>query len=917
MANAPVFSSAEVTEIPGMQILGEIGRGSQSIVYKVSKDNQIYAAKIPRDIGFQKAKDTHMQFRREAAVLARVRHPGVAEIIEVGDISGHPYLIMEYVEGKTLDEYLEDENLIEKSIVQIAKTLSGALSVVHRYGLVHRDIKPQNILIDQAGAAKLIDFGFAGIVDEVFNKNEVMGTFLYSAPEQLGVLKRPVDGRSDLYSLGVVMFECATGTPPFKANDVGELVRQHAVVAAPDVLELNPSITPALGAVINKLLAKDPDDRYQSAMGLLSDLDNLPSLNATAKKGEKFHLGRFDESNEVVETPLIGRDTEVAILRNKWNEALQRKGKLVLIEGEPGSGKSRLVQELLIKHKNATTVLIRGRCQQHNTTPLAPIKQGIEGYLKIINNLPANEKKVFVERIKKTASDLAPVLKKISPQLAQIFGESPELSETTEALDLLYDALGNFLITLDQQSQSMILLLDDIQWIDDASKKVLLRVSSQMSELPLLVICCARNDRENLDNVKTIVQELGTHLSNRIRLVPLLEGAIAKLVATLLGGHQVDHSFINQIATRTNGNPFAVSEYVRSMLDSGLLRPSWGSWIVDTEGLENLQLPTDVVQLVVKRVTDLEKSTRDILRFAALIGSKFQLNLIPLVCGKPMEQVHAALAEAIQSRLVERGEAGQFVFVHDRVQDTLLSDVGANDLTQMHQKIAEVLDLIGGEGADYIYALAKHYSMGDIDKSALRAYETSFTAGQKALENLSYEESYSFLQQSYQFALIAKQPLSLLLEETFGNVCLHVGRLDEAVTHLVKALEKSTNPLHRAQLRGRITKIYIAGFQTLQAKSEIQKAFFEIGKAEPKNTVTHWIYTLASFYFTNLLRRLHLIGKMTDKAKIERTKTLAQLYEYSATIHFFDFNMPVLIQTTLRSVALTQRIQSTKEQCIA
>ncbi len=917
MAQAPIFSSAEVTEIPGMQILGEIGRGSQSIVYKVSKDGQIYAAKIPRDIGFQKAKDTLLQFRREAAVLARVRHPGVAEIIEVGDISGHPYLIMEYVEGKTLDHILEEDNLLEKSIIQIVKTLSGALSVVHRYGLVHRDIKPQNILINQAGGAKLIDFGFAGIVDDVFNKNEVMGTFLYSSPEQSGILKRPVDGRSDLYSLGVVLFECATGTPPFKAADAGELVRQHAVMAAPNVLDLNPSISPALAAIIEKLLAKDPDDRYQTALGLLTDLEHLPQLNTIAKKDEPLLLGRFDEFNEIAETPLVGRDTELAILRNKWSEALQKKGRLVLIEGEPGSGKSRLVQELLIKYKNPTTVVIKGRCQQHNTMPLAPFKQGIESFLRQLQNLPAPEKANIEEKIKKNTIELAPILKKISPILALFFKDTPDISETTEALDLLYDAVANFLLILAQYSPSTMIILDDIQWIDDASKKVLLRISSHMQELPLLIVCCARNDRENLDGLKLIVQGLGAHLSNRIRLVPLLEGAIAKLVAVLLGGHQVEHSFINQIATRTNGNPFAVGEYIRSMLDSGLLRPSWGSWIVDTQGLENLHLPTDVVQLVIKRISDLEKTTRDILRYAALVGSKFQSNLIPLISEKSTEEVHAALAEAMRSRLIERGDTSQFIFVHDRIQDSLLADVSATELTQMHQKIAEVLDLIGGSGSDYIYALAKHYAMGDIEKNPLRAFETSFTAGQKALENLAYEEAYAFLQQAYQFAIMAKQPLTLLLEETFGSVCMHVGRLDEAVTHLIKALEKSTQPLQRAQLRGRITKIYLAGFQTLQAKDELEKAFFEIGRSAPQNTLKNWMHIFILFPTIYVLKKLGINKKADTKASSELTKVLAQLYEYASIIYFFDFNIPLLIQTNFKVLFITLGSSYPREQAIA
>ena len=335
----------EPIEIPGIQLVEEIGHGAYSVVYRARRGDMLLAVKIHHQ---RREEGAVRRFRREAAALARVRCPGLVAILDVGEAEGRPYLIMEHIAGRTLAQVIEEGPLPEQRLVDIARRLANTLAEVHRHGVVHRDIKPANIILTEEGDVRLIDFGLATRMASEIGTEEAVGTFVYSAPEQTGMLKCPVDGRTDLYALGVVLFECATGVPPFRSDDSGDLMRMHALMPAPRARatgralthDQRTAISPALDAIIAKLLAKDPDDRYQSAAGLRADLDALERLNDTLGRQEPLRL-------DVVSTrplpedavPFVGRETELATLRARLLETCRGHGSVALVEGEAGVGK--------------------------------------------------------------------------------------------------------------------------------------------------------------------------------------------------------------------------------------------------------------------------------------------------------------------------------------------------------------------------------------------------------------------------------------------------------------------------------------------------------------------------------------------------------------------------------------------------
>ncbi len=914
MTAPPLFGTIQ---IPGMRILSEIGRGAHSIVYRATRGDQTFAVKVRDETVSNHVIDVLPRFRREAAVLACLRHPGLPTIVEAGEVAGQPYLVMEYVDGQSLSEQLEDGPLAEARIVGLAMVLAGALAEVHRHGLVHRDVKPANVLLDSVGGVRLIDFGFAARISAARTEGDIVGTLRYCAPEQTGLLKRPVDGRADLYALGVVLFECATGMPPFTAVDAGELIRQHAVVPAANVRDLNPAISPALAALIAKLLAKDPDDRYQTGVGLMVDLERLVILNGALRAGQEIVLGISDDQAEIqYAAPLVGREAELAQLQKCWDIAKRGRGAVALVAGEPGSGKSRLIRELILGARNVGALVLRGKCVA-DARPFVALCGALEGYLRHIRRLPAALRHPAEQHVRAAAGEFSPLLRRFTPSLAALLDELPDPAETEHGLDFFYDVVADFLLRLPTADTPALIYLDDVQWLDDASRQVLRRIAGQVGKRPMLVVCTARSDSESAVHLEHFVADMGEALAPRLHLARLDEASVARLVAAHLGGRPLDRDVVRRIVMRGHGNPFAVGEYVQAMLDAGLLRPTGGGWLVDADELESLALPTDVIQLVVKRMGGLPEDTRQILRVAALLGASFRIDLLPAIGSVAADAVHTAVGEATQARLIERAADGAYVFVHDRVREALLSELDGSLVRTLHQRIAEALSTAGGAGADHIYALARHYARGEVERNPRRVYAANVAAGMKALENYATEEAYTFLDLAYTTAQNANILPDTAVVEALGNLCARSGRLAEAVSYLEQAIGRAGDRLRRAELRRELSHVHLVNYDSVRAGIELEQAFAEIGIAAPRTRIVQVIVTLGLWVLGWLAERFGWRFGTAQGAARELYRTQVQLYENVTMIAYFDMRFLTMLQAAARLLYPAHMLGPSRELAIA
>jgi diguanylate cyclase (GGDEF)-like protein len=817
-----IAGSPAMTTLPGFELFEELGRGATTVVHRARRRDAggpDVAVKILRERSAD-ATAVAAGYRREAALLARVTHPCVTAVHAAGEAAGRPYLVLELVDGVSLADLIRSGPLDEARTVRFAIDIAEALSAVHRMRLVHRDIKPQNVMVTDGGQTKLIDFDLATWAGELADET-VAGTLVYSAPEQNGMLARPVDARADLYALGAVLFECVTGRPPFSAPDVGQLLHLHAVTAPPDIRGLRPACSPALAAIIHKLLAKDPDDRYQSAAGLVVDLQYL-----VARPDDwPFTLDSLGlDGGDDRELALTGRDAELDRLLRRWARAQRGAGGVVQIDGPVGVGKSRLCREL------TTTISQRGGCTLRTTctdnhVPLGALRAAIDRHIGAVLQLPAGARDAAQQRIRQAAQDTGHLLTDLSPALNTML-DTPAVDDD-RGIDhqQAAAAIARFLAELARGEDGLLLLLDDAQHLDPTSARVLRHLSTEWDTLPLLVVLAAPAHA-----TAQLQADLGTTPDLRVALEPLSPQAVVELIAGELGGADVSSEIADQLASRTDGNPFAVLEYVRHLVDAGGLQPRWGTWVLETRLLDRLQLPSDVLALMMSRLEGLDAGTRHLMAAAAVQGMRFDTTVAAAVSGAP-DDFADALASATRHRVVEHASGDVHAFVHVQLRDALIDDIDWTELATLHRRTAAALEA-QDRGPEHVFAVA-HHRMASGDESAADAFSACVTAGNLALVKHSPALAARYFGGALHAARIAGLDVDVDFLQAYATALLRTGDFAAARVHVTRALDLERDGMTRAALFGLLAKAWTAEGEGDEALLFVRRGLAELGVPLP------------------------------------------------------------------------------------
>jgi len=821
------------------EVISELGRGADTVVYRVRRRGVDYALKALTSPSGQALAAV----RREAALLGSVGHPLLPRIFEVGQAPTGPYLILEYIDGFPLSQTLRRGRLDEHAAVRLAIDLVEPLAAAHRAGLVHRDVKPDNVIVEPVGTSRLIDFGLAargGAHDD-----RVAGTLLYSAPEQTGMLKRPIDGRSDLYAVGVLLYECVTGEVPYATKDAGELIRLHARAPVPDARALCPQLTATMAAIIATLMAKDPDDRYQSGESLLSDLRMLAArpgvpfpVAAGAVAAGRHGVQPFDPQR------LVGRDQEVVTLAHRWLRARDGGGGAVLVQGPAGAGKTRLVRELTNAVASDGDLILYGKCVADDPVPLAPLRGAVERYLRTVEVLPPLERDRAVGQLRQAAGRGGPLLRTLSPLLSDLV-QAPAIGEQNHHEQFI-NAVAAFLLGLADAFQGALLHIDDVQWLDEPTRRVLQRVTGRLPVTPLLVIATSRDDPDNAEALDRFGADMDATLDSRIPLGPLDQDAAEQLVTDHLGAIRLPEGHVEELATRAGGNPFTIGEYVRAVLDAGLVTPSWGAWQLDLADLDRLELSGDAVDLVLQRIDGLGTESRRLLAAGAAGGRWFPAELTAAVCEIDPRRARALLAEAESRRLVTATSPDGYRFLHDRIREALLVGLDAVALRGLHQRIAEVLDAAATGDPRYVYAIARHYALGETASRPERVYRSGFAAGQLALSEHAPAEARDFLEVAARSAAAAglTPPPDFFL--ALGTSCARSGRFAEAHNHLRRALRGEPDPQARARMLAQAALVDNSAWNPDQAFDAVCRGLAELGAPLPMGRLRLALTTLWS-----------------------------------------------------------------------
>ena len=873
-----------VPEVPGIAVLAELGRGAHAVTYRARRDDHDWAMKV-----YAAQPDTGraalLALRREAALLMWVGHPGLPQVHEVGLADDHAYMIMDLVEGRSLAEVLGSGQLGSGRLgvaeaVRMALSVAAALAAVHGVGLVHRDVKPQNIIIEPDGTARLIDFGLAARAHRD-SGDAAAGTFRYAAPEQTGMIKRPVDGRADLYALGAVLFQGLTGAPPFDADDTGTLLRLHAVTPAPPLAERRPDAPARLCAIVDRLLAKDPDDRYESARLLVAD---LRTINGDRPPDTDPEAGQPT-------APLIGRDSQQETLRATWERVSAGHGGTALITGGPGSGKTRLAEEFATRIGRAGVPVLWARCSA-GAAPLAALRSAVEHYL---------DRTHLVEQTRAAAAAAGTAeVGKLSPALADVLGVGTDSAAPEGERPALSRGIAAFLVELARTYGGALLFLDDVDAADPASLATLRQLAGLLDESPLLVLGTARGSARALE---AIFEGAGPVLV----LDPLAPATVAELVASCVPGLRAGDELTHRLVARGGVTPFEVVEYVRAVVDAGLLAPSWGSWTLDTDGLDAVTLPPDVFGLMLRRIEDLPPASRDLLAVAALIGPTFAPGLAVRVSGSTEAAGSAALDEALAHRILE-SRGGRFAFLHDGLRTALLADLDETRRRELHQRIAEALDQDPSEDSAHVHAVAWHYLRGDLHRAPGPAATACLAAGRLALSHHSPADAIAFLETVARLADDVPRVIRYELDELLGAAYYQAGRLTEAERALDRALAGAPTLLDRARVQHRTSQIQQAVGDLEASAATVRRALAELGYPLPRNPVTLVGSTLLSFAAGLVVERTGIGFGSTDPDRRTRYWLRARLHNTGAITAILKMDPLATVMLTLRSLYPASRL---------
>ena len=511
----------KIVKIGNYRVHHKISEGSSSIVYRADFQNKEFALKKFK--GSDKA--SLIAFRRESSALARLNHPNLVKIHDVEEFEGAGVLVMEYLHGTNVEQSITtNSKLSATQSVEITKFVALALSELHKNNLVHRDIKPANIFISNDGSIRLIDLGLVGDIEQIKSETSLVGTPTYSSPEQARILRKDVDFRSDLYSVGASLFCMLTGRTPF-VGSMTEVLQYSASRKAPDVREFVPDIQPALAAIVEKLLSKDPEDRYQSTQGLVYDLDQINEIDKKLAAGEVNLLGKSDQFKVGNKVKFIDRSVEVQKLKDQYEYTLKGHPGLVIISGPSGSGKTRLCSEFIDTLKWKNIVLFSAKCQlQQSGLPLGPIRSAIDSYLEEIESLSEQIKQNEFLKIRFLAQGREAELIRLCSRFEKILNfqskESTAVRGVEEQGENFFNQIADFFIQLSTRHSALIFQLDDIQWLDQGSAQVFQKILTNVVCKNILILATARNDEESLLTMRTLETEFANFIHEKVNVEP-------------------------------------------------------------------------------------------------------------------------------------------------------------------------------------------------------------------------------------------------------------------------------------------------------------------------------------------------------------------------------------------------------------
>jgi predicted ATPase len=573
--------------------------------------------------------------------------------------------------------------------------MAAALAEYHAQNAVHGQLSPRNIILPPAPP------GAAIVPGDISPRNRAVDDWVYLSPEQTGRLHRPVDARSDLYALGMILYELAVGMRPFKATDALEWAHSHLARSPRPPISIIPSLPTIVSDMILKLLAKEPESRYQTARGLQRDLERCLAQWEKQRDIEAFSLGEHDHADRfLVPERIYGREVERGILLDTFAKVLEdERPRLLLVAGGPGVGKTALVRELAKPAATANGFMVAGKFDQlQRDVPYAPIVRAFRDLTALI--LAASEERVAAWRLR--LADAVGIngrlITDLLPEVELIIGAQPPTAEQPlfEAHPRFANVFRRFVGVFAKPEHPLILFLDDLQWADAASLRLLLDVATHASLRSLLLVGAFRDgevdDDQPLRGTLAAIRSAGTP-TETLTLGPLAEEPLGQLVADTLHATPEECAPLSRVVfDKTGGNPLFFTRFFAALYRSELLRfdRDLSKWTWDEDRIAAQEFSDNVVELMAGHLQGCLPETRRALGLAACLGNSFDHDTLVAVCEQTDARTTEALEQALHEGLLLRTPDG-YRFVHDRIQQVAYALIPEKTRANAHLRIGRIL----------------------------------------------------------------------------------------------------------------------------------------------------------------------------------------------------------------------------------
>lgn len=703
------------------KLLEKINVGLNTIVYRAERREDRTAVIIKTLIADYPTLEEIMQLRHEYEISRHLNLEGIVKPYGLENSRNGLALILEDSRGEALNNLLNRRQLELKEFLEIAIQLADTLGKLHENQIIHKDIKPTNIIITPATLdVKITDFSIATRLSRetstLSHPTLLEGTLAYISPEQTGRMNRSIDYRTDFYSLGITFYEMLCGEVPFKATDAMELVHCHIakqpvplseIIGAkeqnsrvkitrdnPTFKSQNSETIKAICDIVMKLLAKTAEDRYQSGYGLKADLEQC--LNQLQQTGNisNFILGERDKSGQfLIPQKLYGREAQVATLMDAFERVSTGTAELMLVSGYSGIGKSCLVYEIHKPIVGARGYFIAGKFDQFKRNiPYGSLIQAFQELIRQILTESSEKINLWKHKILNDLGQNTRVIIDVIPELELIVGEQPEVSKLgpSESQNRFNLAFKQFIHVFTQKAHPLVLFLDDLQWADSASLKLIHVLLTDRDSEYLLVIGAYRDNEVSpthpLMQTLDSIYSCGSIIHN-IVLQPLTLSTVNQLVADTLGdnysspvpsiagfseqyGEIEGESLLAKnnnnerdkcqllaelVFNKTQGNPFFITQLLTSLYAEKLLKFdfSLGRWEWDMGQIQSVTIADyNVVELLARNIQKLPPDTQNFLKLAACIGNRFNLDVLAIVSEKSISETASALWDGLQAGLI-------------------------------------------------------------------------------------------------------------------------------------------------------------------------------------------------------------------------------------------------------------------------